>query len=244
MITMPETPATDWNVDPRTLDAREAYHLLTGLVLPRPIGWVSTVDGAGRRNLAPFGYYNMCSHDPPVLHITDSGSHTDTLRNIRETGVFVCNVVSYDLVEAMNFTAVPFPPEEDEFDWAGLSAAPSFVVAAPRVAEARAAIECRLRQFVPIGADTMVLGDIVHVHVRASVIRAGRVDPLLLQPIGRFAGNRYAEFTRMYPLPRPTWPEIQAEGAAARLPKFRADAWRGVDTLAERAARPGRARQG
>ena len=144
MITMPETPATDWNVDPRTLDAREAYHLLTGLVLPRPIGWVSTVDGAGRRNLAPFGYYNMCSHDPPVLHITDSGSHTDTLRNIRETGVFVCNVVSYDLVEAMNFTAVPFPPEEDEFDWAGLSAAPSFVVAAPRVAEARAAIAADL----------------------------------------------------------------------------------------------------
>jgi flavin reductase (DIM6/NTAB) family NADH-FMN oxidoreductase RutF len=213
------------------MDPKEAYHLLTALVLPRPIGWVSTISTSGVRNLAPFGYYNMCSHNPPVLHITDTGSHTDTLRNIRATGEFVCNVVSYDLVEAMNFTAIPFPPEIDEFDWAGMSSAASKIVRAPRVAEARAALECRLRQFVQIGGDTMVLGDIVHVHVSKDVIDNDRIDPYRLKPICRFSGNRYSEFTRMYRLPRPSWEEIEIVGEDARLPKFRPDTWEGVDSI-------------
>jgi flavin reductase (DIM6/NTAB) family NADH-FMN oxidoreductase RutF len=220
----------DWEIDLERLGAQETYHLLTALIVPRPIGWVSTVSRAGTKNLAPFGYYNMCSHAPPVLHITDSGSHTDTLRNIRETGEFVCNVVSYDLVEAMNYTAIPFPPDVDEFEWAGLTSTPSVRVLAPRVTEARAAIECRLRQFVPIGNDTMILGDILHVHVRHEVVRGGRVDPELLKPICRFSGNRYAEFTRMYRLPRPSWQEIETAETAGHLPRYSSDAWRGIDS--------------
>jgi flavin reductase (DIM6/NTAB) family NADH-FMN oxidoreductase RutF len=221
----------DWDLNPSEMDPKEAYHLLTALVVPRPIGWVSTASLTGSRNLAPFGYYNMCSHSPPVLHITDTGSHTDTLRNIKATGEFVCNVVSYDLVEAMNYTAIPFPPNIDEFEWAGLTSASSVAVKPPRVAEARAALECRLRQFVPIGEDTMVLGDIVHVHVSKAVIQGGRVDVDLLKPVCRFSGNRYSEFTRMYKLPRPSWEEVDALGDQARLSKFRAGTWAGVDSV-------------
>lgn len=217
----------DLDLDVARMDPQEAYHLLTALVLPRPIGWVSTVDPSGRANLAPFGYYNMCSASPPVVHITDSGGHTDTLRNIRATGEFVCNVVSWDLVEAMNHTAIRFPPGTSEFEMAGVTPAPAFVVKAPRVAESYASLECRVRQYVPIGDDTMVLGDVVHVHVAGEVIRGGRVDPELLRPICRFAGNRYAEFTNMYRLPRPTWDDIAAGRAQARLPSFRRGAWRG-----------------
>jgi flavin reductase (DIM6/NTAB) family NADH-FMN oxidoreductase RutF len=222
---------TDWDLNPNALDPKEAYHLLTALIVPRPIGWVSTVSLSGAKNLAPFGYYNMCSHTPPVLHITDTGSHTDTLRNIRETGEFVCNVVSYDLVEAMNYTAIPFPPDIDEFEWAGLTSTNSAVVRPPRVAEARAALECRLRQFVPIGEDTMVLGDIVHVHVSRTVIENGRVEVELLKPVCRFSGNRYSEFTRMYKLPRPSWEEVDSLGEHARLPKFKPGAWVGVESV-------------
>jgi flavin reductase (DIM6/NTAB) family NADH-FMN oxidoreductase RutF len=225
----------DWAVNVAALDSQEAYHLLTGLILPRPIAWVSTVSQDGCANLAPFGYFNMCSHHPPVLHITDSGSHTDTLRNIRATGEFVCNIVSHDLVEAMNFTAVPFPPEEDEFAWAGVTPAASATVAAPRVAEARASLECRVRAYVSVGEDTMVLGDILHARVAGEVIAGGRVDPWRLAPVCRFGGNRYAEFTRMYKLPRPSWPEIAARGRDARLPPYRPHVWKGMDSPAAEA---------
>lgn len=220
------------DVDPGRLPPLDAYHLLTSLVLPRPIGWVSTVDAAGVPNLAPFGYFNMCSSSPPVVHITDSGGHTDTLRNIRASGEFVCNVVSWDLVEAMNHTAIPFPPGTSEFEMAGLTPAASSVVRPPRVAECHAALECRVRQFIPIGEDVMVLGDVVHVHVAGGVIADGRVDPELLRPICRFGGNRYAEFTNMYRLPRPTWKEIEADPARGRLPRFVRGAWRGKASVA------------
>lgn len=218
------------------MHAQDAYHLLTALVVPRPVGWVSTISASGQTNLAPFGYFNMCSADPPVLHITDSGSHTDTLRNIRETGAFVCNVVSWDLVEAMNHTAIPFPPSVSEFDMAGVSAVPSLVVRPPRVGEALAALECQVREYVAIGTSTMVLGDIVNVHVAADVIRDGRVDPELLLPVCRFSGNRYAEFTNLYKLPRPTADDIAARRAEARLEPFRRGEFKGAATVARREA--------
>ncbi len=206
----------------------DTYHLMTSLVSPRPIGWVSTVDAKGVPNLAPFGYFSVCSHKPPVLHITDTGSHSDTLRNIRATGEFVCHVVSYDHVQAMNFTAIPFPPEENEFEWAGLTMAPAQKVRAPHIAEARARIECHLRQLVAIGDDTMVLGDILSVSVDPSVMRNGRVEPDLLRPVGRYSGNRYAEGTGFYRLPRVGWDELQALDGPRGLPPFAPGRWRGA----------------
>lgn len=209
----------------------ETYHLLTSLVTPRPIGWVSTVSPDGIPNIAPFGCYGSCSFNPPVVYVTDNGSTTDTLRNIRATREFVCNVVSYDHVQAMNFSAINFPSQENEFEWAGLTSAPSHKVAPPGIAEVRAVIECRLRQFVELGPDTMILGDVVAVRVDPGVMRNGRVEPDLLRPVGRYSGNRYAEGTELYRLPRVTWDELSVWNGERKLPRFNPGQWVGADSV-------------
>jgi len=187
--------------------ARELYLLLTGLVVPRPIAWVSTVAADGTRNLAPHSYFNLVSHDPPHVGFSATGVR-DTLTNVRASGEFVVNVVSADLVERMNLTATDFPPQEDEFDWAGLAAAPAVRVAAPRVAQARAHLECRLAQEVPVGSATLVIGEVVHVHVDPAVWRDGRVDPALLDPVCRLAGTGYATLGEVFSLPRERWDRL------------------------------------
>jgi flavin reductase (DIM6/NTAB) family NADH-FMN oxidoreductase RutF len=195
-----ELAAGDW-------PARELYLLLTGLVVPRPIAWVSTVAADGTRNVAPHSYFNLVSHDPPHVGFSATGVR-DTLTNVRASGEFVVNVVSADLVESMNLTATDFPPQEDEFDWAGLAAAPAARVAAPRVARARAHLECRLAQEVPVGSATLVIGEVVHVHVDPAVWRDGRVDPVLLDPVGRLAGTGYARLGEVFQLSRERWDRL------------------------------------
>jgi flavin reductase (DIM6/NTAB) family NADH-FMN oxidoreductase RutF len=195
-----ELAAGDW-------PARELYLLLTGLVVPRPIAWVSTVAADGTRNVAPHSYFNLVSHEPPHVGFSATGVR-DTLTNVRASGEFVVNVVSADLVEPMNLTATDFPPQEDEFDWAGLAAAPAARVAAPRVAQARAHLECRLAQEVPVGSATLVIGEVVHVHVDPAVWRDGRVDPVLLDPVGRLAGTGYARLGEVFQLPRERWDRL------------------------------------
>ncbi|MBA2529789.1 MAG: flavin reductase family protein [Euzebyales bacterium] len=204
--------ALDYDVDPVSLPARECYYLMTSLCVPRPIAWVSSLDGDGRRNLAPHSYFNVISSAPPILHFTSSGEK-DSLRNVLATGEFVVNVVSADLVEVMNLTAADFPPQEDEFDWAGLEAVASARVAPPRVARARAAMECRVRDTVTMGNGTMVFGDVVHIHVDAAVWRDGRVDPDLLEPVGRLAGSNYAVAAPVFGLRRPTWEQVRSRWA-------------------------------
>lgn len=199
-------------LDPGDLAPREAYFLLTSLVVPRPIAWVSTVARDGTRNLAPHSYFNIVSSDPPVVHFTSSrraGHEKDTLRNARETGEFVVNVVSRELLDAMNTTAADFPPGEDEFAWTGLAAEPSAVVAPPRVARSKAALECRVRQILAIGNGTMVFGDVLCVHVADEVWRDGRVVTEALSPVGRLAGSGYAFVEDVHRLPRPTWDDVR-----------------------------------
>ena len=200
-------------LDPAANTARENYFLLTGLCIPRPIAWVSTVSAEGVRNLAPHSYFNIVSSDPPVVHFTSTG-RKDSLTNAEATGEFVVNIVSADLVEVMNLTAADFPHDEDEFSWARLEAAPSSVVAPPRVAAARAAMECRVRQILAVGNGNMVFGDVLAFHIDASVWAGGRVDPDLLAPVARLSGNSYAGLTPSFKLPRPTWGELRA-GAGA-----------------------------
>lgn len=192
---------------PGDLPPREVYFLLTSLVVPRPIAWVSTLAADGTRNLAPHSYFNAISSHPPIVHFTSSGVK-DTLRNARASGEFVVNVVSRDLLEAMNTTAADFPPGEDEFAWAGLDATPSTWVAPPRVTDAKAALECRVREVLSMGNGTMVFGDVVGFHVADEVWRDGRVDPELLQPVGRLSGANYALPDRVHRLPRPRWSDI------------------------------------
>ncbi|MDP9067610.1 MAG: flavin reductase family protein [Actinomycetota bacterium] len=198
-------------IDPSELPGREAYHLLTGLVVPRPIGWVSTLSAAGVRNLAPHSYFNAISSDPLIVHFTSTGTK-DSLVNARDTGEFVVNIVSRDLVEQMNLTAANFPPEEDEFSWAGLDAAPSMTVTPPRVAAAKAALECRVEQIVQLGNGSMVFGRALCVVIDEAVMRDGRVDPALLAPVARLGGSTYTDASRgLFDLKRPTWDELKLQ---------------------------------
>ena len=196
------------NIEPGDISPREMYFLLTSLVVPRPIAWVSSLGADGTRNLAPHSYFNIVSSRPPILHFTQSG-RKDTLNNVEATGEFVINVVSADLVEQMNVTSADFPPDHDEFTWAGLEAAPSTQVAPPRVAAARAAFECRVRSILAMGNGNMVFGDVVAVHVDDSIWSDGRIDIAGLAPVGRLGGSAYAWVNDIFKMPRPTWADIE-----------------------------------
>jgi flavin reductase (DIM6/NTAB) family NADH-FMN oxidoreductase RutF len=184
------------------LEQRERYFLLTSVVVPRPIAWVSTLDADGVRNLAPYSYFNACSATPPIVHFTSTTSR-DSLANIRATGEFVVNVVSEDLAPAMRVSSAALYSGEDEFEVAGLQTVPSRTVAPPRVAGAKVALECRLRQELEMGEGTMVFGDVLHIHVERSVWRDGRVDPTLLRPVGRLSAPYFATVSEVYSLDLP-----------------------------------------
>ena len=196
-------------IDPARLEGREPYFLITSLVVPRPVAWVSSLSPEGVANVAPHSYFNVISSNPWILHFTSTGEK-DTLRNVRATGEFVVNVVTRELVEEMNFTSADFPPDESEFEWAGLEAAPSSRVAPPRVARARVAFECRVDDVVSKGNGHMVFGAVVLVHVDEALFVDGRVDPHLLDPASRLGGALYSAAAEgIFKLPRPTWEQIR-----------------------------------
>lgn len=186
------------------------------LVAPRPIAWVSTLDAQGRANLAPFSYFNAVGDAPPVVMIAPSGpkpgrnERKDTLANILETGEFVVNLVGWDLREAMNLTSGPFPADEDEFQTAGLEKAPCAVVAPPRVAAAPASLECRFLTRTPLPSDDpdwdngAIFGQVVGVHIREDILKDGRVDMALYQPIARLGYAEYAVIRDTFEMRRPT----------------------------------------
>lgn len=188
------------------------YKLLIGAVVPRPIGWVSSVNEQGASNLAPFSFFNAVCANPPLLLFcpmirSRDGAHKDTLRNVRTSGEFVINIVSEDLAQAMNISATEFPPDVNEFQAAGLTAAPSVRVKPPRVAESRVHFECRVEQILEFGdqpgAGSVVIGRILHVHVDESVLFDGdKIDLLALKPIGRLAGSSYTRVTDIFDLVR------------------------------------------
>ena len=198
---------------PETLPYSSVYKLLTGAVLPRPIGWISSLDENARPNLAPFSFFNVVCSRPatvvfcPLVRSTDGGLK-DTLRNVRATGEFVVNIVTEELVQAMNLSSVEALPELDEFEFAGVTATPSTAVRPPRVAESPIHFECRVRQIVEIsdqpGGGSLVIGTVVHIHVDERVlIGADKIDLKALQPIGRLAGGGYVRVTDIFEIERP-----------------------------------------
>ena len=197
-------------IDPAKLEGRAPYFLITSLVVPRPIAWVSTVSAEGTFNVAPHSYFNVISSNPWILHFTSTGEK-DTLRNVRSTGDFVINVVSRDISEHMNYTSGDLPPDESEFEWAGLTAAPSTRVKSPRVDEAPVAFECTVNDIVAKGNGHMVFGDVVLAHVEESLFTGERVDPAKLKPVGRLGGALYTDASKgIFEIKRPTWEEIRA----------------------------------
>jgi len=214
----PDRLDADLELTPADWAARQVYFVMTGLVIPRPIAWVSTLSEDGTRNVAPHSYFNVVSNDPPHVVFSSTGVK-DTLRNVRASGEFVVNLVTQHVLEPMNATAADLPPGEDEFTWFGIEEAPSAVVAPPRVAAAKAHLECRLVQELSLGNGNLVVGEVVHIHVAADVWADGRVDPELLDPVCRLAGTRYATLGEVFKLPRPTWEQVRDQPLEDRIPR-------------------------
>ena len=179
-----------------------AYRLLTALVVPRPIAWVSTLSADGVLNLAPHSFYTVASARPPVVQITSVGVK-DTLRNVEATGEMVVNVAGRPLFEQVNHTSASVGPEVDEAAMAGLETEPSEVVAPPRVAGSPASLECRLRTTIPVGDSHLVLADVVAVTVRTDVLDGGHPQMSGLQPMSRLGGDEWGMPPEVFGLPRP-----------------------------------------
>ena len=187
------------------------YALLTALIMPRPIAWVSTVSADGVVNLAPFSYFNLFSDKPPLVAFAPAnrpdGSPKDTLANLNALGEFVLNLVTRDVVEAMNASAANLPAGESEAAHLGLELAPSVRVKPPRVARSLAHVECVVRDrwscATGPGASTLVIGEIVHIHVADSVMDGPGIDPAKLIAVGRLGGTGYCDTASRFDLPRP-----------------------------------------
>jgi flavin reductase (DIM6/NTAB) family NADH-FMN oxidoreductase RutF len=213
-------------LDPQTLGEREMYKLLIGCVVPRPIAWVSTLDPSGVRNLAPFSFFNAIGSNPPAVSISISyidnpDRRKDTLRNVEDTGEFVVNIVDEALAQAMNATSANYPLDIDEFDVAGVAAAPSEVVRPPRVAGAPVSLECKLFTLVSVGqgpgSATLVIGVIQLIHVRADIINERHyIDITKLRPIARLAGASYAYVRETFDMVRPVYDKVAGKAVRPR----------------------------
>ena len=195
-------------LDPTALESTAVYKLLISSVVPRPIAWVSSVDAAGVPNVAPFSYFMAITDQPPTIAFSCSpraGAKKDTLRNVEAAREFVVNIVDDDRAEQMNITSGEYPPEVDEFALARLTAAPSALVKAPRVAEAPINMECKLVQILPVGKANLILGQVVQWHVRDDIYdpATGRFDMHKLKPLGRLTGNLYSHIHQIFEMKRP-----------------------------------------
>ncbi|HMG86107.1 MAG TPA: flavin reductase family protein [Terracidiphilus sp.] len=202
--------------DPAQHPQRQIYKLMVGIIVPRPIALVSTVDAAGNVNLAPFSFFAGVGAAPPTVLFCPAlrpgnedraGERKDTLRNVEETREFVVNVVSDAIAAQTNMTAANVAPEVDEFKLSGLTPLKSEAVMAPRVAESPAQMECRVTQIIYTGdkpaSGVVVLGEVVRFHVREDLIEDFRVDPAGLDAVGRMAGNTWVRTRDRIELIRP-----------------------------------------
>ena len=185
-------------------DVPHVYRLLTSGVVPRPIAWVSTRSAEGVDNLAPYSFFTVASVQPPVLAVTQVNPpnrpadrpHKDTLSNLQQSGECVVNVASSAQLELMNACAGDYPPDVSEFDASGIERAPSVHVSVPGVAIAPVRYECRLRQILPVASNpmggTMMLLDVVAIHVHESVEANGEISLGQHQTLGKMGGDGYS----------------------------------------------------
>jgi flavin reductase (DIM6/NTAB) family NADH-FMN oxidoreductase RutF len=175
-------------IDPSEHSKADNYKLLTNLVVPRPIAWVTSLSQSGVINLAPFSFFNAVGANPLYVIISvgmnDAGEPKDTAKNIQASGEFVVNLVTEDLFDAMNISAAEFPEEESELAAAKLHAAASVRIKVPRVAEAQASLECKLFSAQPLGGNTLFIGEVVMFHV-ADQLLGPRLHINNFAPIGR-----------------------------------------------------------
>lgn len=182
------------------------------IVTPRPIGWISTRGRDGLDNLAPYSFFNAVAYVPPQVMFAstsakpDRDGTKDSVANIRETGVFCVNVVETAAKDAMNATSGPWGRDVDEFTYAGIDRTPCQMIAASRVADAPAALECRMTQIIQLAGDAnfLVLGEVVGVHLRDDCMVDGRFDVTRFQPLARCGYRDYATISQVFSLSRPS----------------------------------------
>lgn len=190
------------------LPALERYKLLIGLVIPRPIAWVSTWSENGVANCAPFSFFNVISEDPPLCILSfnwrSDGTIKHTLKNIRRTGEFVVNLPDEGTANAMHLTGTEIPEAESEFTKYGLTPVSAKLVKHPRIAEAAASLECRVERRISFGPEReMVVGEILLIHARDGIIDpvTKRISEELYRPVGRLFANRYSSTRQRFDLP-------------------------------------------
>jgi flavin reductase (DIM6/NTAB) family NADH-FMN oxidoreductase RutF len=199
-------------IDVASADVVSVYRTLVGVVAPRPIAWVTTLDAAGRVNLAPFSFFNAFGANPPVVVFSPTlrrdGTKKDTLLNLESVGEFVLNAAVESVAEKMNATAKELPRGQSEAEFAGLTLVPSTKVRPPRVAESPVHLECKLCQIMSIGdgpiAANLVIGQVLLMHIDDSVLDDhGAVDPRKLRPIARLGGDFYCRVSDLFEMHRP-----------------------------------------
>ncbi|MBV2364603.1 flavin reductase family protein [Streptomonospora nanhaiensis] len=196
------------DLSPDAMSARDFYRVLTAVVVPRPIAWVSTVSAEGVDNLAPHSFFTVACANPPIVQFTSVG-RKDSLRNAEHTGEFVVNLAPERLRREVNATATDFPADISEFDAVGLAREPSAVVAPPRVADSPVALECRLHSTVRLGDSTVVFGRVVHVAVDPTVVVEGHPEISLLRPLSRLGKDEWGalgEVTSLRRIRYADWP--------------------------------------
>ena len=194
------------------------HNPFNALVVPRPIGWISSQDSKGHVNLAPYSFFNAVAYSPPQVMFATSGPHEeddglkDTISNIQETGEFVVNVATWDLRHAMNATSAPAPRDVDEFEAVGLEKEASQMVGPPRVAASPIHLECTYDQTVelpktdPNDSNLVVFGTVVGIHINDDIMAGGKVDLMKADIIGRLGYRDYTRVTDIFSLARPDWP--------------------------------------
>lgn len=195
------------------LSWKEAYSLLTETIAPRPIAFVSTISKEGVANLAPFSFFIVGGANPPSLAFSpvvgSAGQEKDSLRNVRDTGEFVVNLVHREMADGMNRASASLPPHESEWDLCGFATLPSERVRPARVAESRVQFECRLFQIVEhgteAGAARYVIGEIVMAHIATPLVKEGKIDATAVESIARLGGPHYIDMGNLerFELKRP-----------------------------------------
>ena len=197
--------------NPDTLEASAIYKLLTGSVIPRPIGWISTMDENGINNLAPFPYFNILGDDPPhVMFSTrrDNNTNKDTLNNVLNNKQFVVNMVTEELVEQMDATAQTVPSEVDEFELVGLTPLPSTLIKPNRIQESPITFECEMVHHYFLenskaGGACVVIGRVIMMHFDESVLLENyKINMETYKPVARLAGTNYTKIGEVFSIKR------------------------------------------
>ena len=199
-------------IDPEATGAQNVYKLMIGVIVPRPIAFVSSMSADGILNLAPFSFFTAVSANPPVIAFSpmvrgSDGSQKDTLQNVEATREFVVNIVSESFAAQMNVCSGEYPPEVNEFALSGLTPVASDLVKPPRVGESKVSMECRLVQVgkvspKPLGG-SIVLGEVLRFLVDDALIDNFRIDPDILDAVGRMGGPSYTRTRDRFNLERP-----------------------------------------